>query len=349
MYPKAYDPSYALGACILAIVFVAAFALIFPLICPPVVLLIFLTLIAHRFLVGYVFGRTDSSQTGGLLQLWVLRRFATLLALQPLLLGLLLLSRELWILGGIMGGVALLIICGVEGYASWRLRKPSRRSLSAVARHSLHTYENSARPRRAVASASEEKSTTSNTSDRPRRRNAHTSISSVLDMMNITLAVMPSPARNRGPVPLRKVFNRWQNISDSDTILQRLSTWTILQQQRELHGHIPTLPRDSHLSHLWTPRKKWLISSTHLRSPPPHPPSGCLMTLPVLLAQKPTTSSTTTISRSPSTCVPWLTQSKLYERIARSNGLTRINYMELCKTYPLERRLGLVLLSQSYT
>src|SRR5258708_26622700 len=132
MYPKAYDPSYALGACILAIVFVAAFALVFPLIGPPAVLLIFLTLIAHRFLVGYVFGRTDSSQTGGLLQLWVLRRFATLLALQPLLVGLLLLSRELWVLGGIMIAVAFLIICLVEGYASWRLRKPGRRSLSAV-------------------------------------------------------------------------------------------------------------------------------------------------------------------------------------------------------------------------
>ena len=204
MYPKVYDPSYALGACILAIVFVAAFALIFPLIGLPVVLLIFLTLIAHRFLVGYVFGRTDSSQTGGLLQLWVLRRFATLLALQPLLLGLLLLSRKLWVLGGIMIGVAILIICAVEGYASWRLRKPGRRALSAVTRHSLRAYENSARPRLAMAPSSEEKSTVTNTSDRPRRRNAHTSISSVLDMMNITLAVMPSPARNRGPVPLRK-------------------------------------------------------------------------------------------------------------------------------------------------
>ena len=104
-----------------------------------------------------------------------------------------------------MGGVALLIVCVVEGYASWRLRKPGRRSLSAVTRHSLRAYENSARPRRAIGPASE-KSTTSNTSDRPRRRNAHTSISSVLDMMNITLAVMPSPARNRGPVPLRKLF-----------------------------------------------------------------------------------------------------------------------------------------------
>jgi hypothetical protein len=195
-------------------------------------------LIAHRFLVGNAFGRTDSSQTGGLLQLWVLRRFATLLALQPLLLCLLLLSRELWILGGIMGGVALLVVCvvegyavegyavegyAVEGYAIWRLRKPGRRSLGAVTRHSLRAYENSARPRRVVASASEERSTTS-TSDCPRRRNAHTGISSVLDMMNITLAVMPSPARNRGPMPLRKLYTYSQGGSDSDTTQQPLST-----------------------------------------------------------------------------------------------------------------------------
>jgi hypothetical protein len=46
MYPKAYDPSYAIGACILAIVFVAAFALIFRLICPPVVLLISLPIVS---------------------------------------------------------------------------------------------------------------------------------------------------------------------------------------------------------------------------------------------------------------------------------------------------------------
>jgi len=105
-----------------------------------------------------------------------------------------------------MGGVALLIICVVEGYASWRLRKPGRRSLGAVTAHSLRAYEDSARPRRTVAQTSD-KSTITNTSDRPRRRNAHTSISSVLDMMNITLAVMPSPARNRGPVPLRKRYN----------------------------------------------------------------------------------------------------------------------------------------------
>ena len=241
-----------------------------------------------------------------------------------------------------MGGVALLIVCVVEGYASWRLRKPGRRSLSGVTRHSLRAYENSARPRRGPLPASEEKSTITNTSDRPRRRNAHTSISSILDMMNITLAVMPSPARNRGPVPLRKLCNLYQNGTDSDTTQQPLSTWMISMQQRGLLGHIPTHHRDSHLSHLGTPPRNWLVSSTRLRSPLPLPPSGCPTTLLVLLVQKPTTCSTITTSRSLSTCVPWRTQSKLHERIARNNGQLG-SAIRNCNTYPLERRLELLL------
>src|SRR6266702_2922195 len=36
--------------------------------------------LAHRFLVGYVYGRTRS-QTGGLLQIWLLKRFTSLIAL----------------------------------------------------------------------------------------------------------------------------------------------------------------------------------------------------------------------------------------------------------------------------
>jgi hypothetical protein len=131
-----------------------------------------------------------------------------------------------------------------------------------------------------------------------------------------------------------------QGGSNSDTTQQPLSTWTISLQQRELLGHILTLPQDSHLSHLWTPPRNWLASSTRLRSPLPLPPSGCPMILLVLLARKPTTSSTTTTSRSLSMCVQWRTQSNLHERIARGNGLTCISYMEICKTYPLERRLG---------
>ena len=90
----------------------STFSLVFPLVAPAAALLLLLTLIgaclmsglllqwrrpnfvilaaAHRFLVGYVYGRTRS-QTGGLLQMWLIQRFGTLLAFQPLVLGLILL------------------------------------------------------------------------------------------------------------------------------------------------------------------------------------------------------------------------------------------------------------------
>lgn len=45
VYPRTYNPSFAIGACVLAIVFASTFALIFPLIAPAVVLLLFLALI----------------------------------------------------------------------------------------------------------------------------------------------------------------------------------------------------------------------------------------------------------------------------------------------------------------
>lgn len=203
MYPKLYNPAYAMGCCILGIVFVVAFALLFPLIGPAVLLLVFLTLIAHRFLIGYVYGRTDSGQTGGLLQLWVIQRFATLLSLQPLLLGLILLAREKWILGGIMVGIAVVIVVLVEWYCTRKLREPGVDSLSPVTRDALAAYSKSARPPISSGTPSDPGAGSISERKGKSRRQDNASISSVLDMMSITLAVMPSSARTRPPVPLR--------------------------------------------------------------------------------------------------------------------------------------------------
>ncbi|CAG7846308.1 SubName: Full=Uncharacterized protein {ECO:0000313/EMBL:CCA69647.1} [Serendipita indica DSM 11827] len=146
VYPQMYNPVYAMGCCILGIVFVAAFAVLFPLIAPAVLLLVLLTLVAHRYLVGYVYGRTDSGQTGGLLQLWVIRRFATLLALQPILLGLILMAHRKWILGGIMVGIAVVIVILVEWYCYKKLKKPGLDTLSPITRDAVDAYIQSARP-----------------------------------------------------------------------------------------------------------------------------------------------------------------------------------------------------------
>ncbi|KAJ3557112.1 hypothetical protein NM688_g1642 [Phlebia brevispora] len=117
VYPGTYNPSYATAACTVAMMLASAFSLIFPLVAPAAVLAVLLTLIeaAHRFLIGYVYGRTQS-QTGGLLWIWLMKRLGTILAFQPLLLGLILLTRRLWIEGGVLCGAASFVFVFVEFY-----------------------------------------------------------------------------------------------------------------------------------------------------------------------------------------------------------------------------------------
>lgn len=214
VYPRTYDPSFAIGACILAIVFASTFALIFPLIAPAVVILLLLTLIgmsilivadkqllthfrlAHRFLVGYVYARTHS-QTGGLLQLWLLRRFGTLLSFQPILLGLIFLSRHFWIEGGVLIGTGVFVILFVEIYTSAKMRQPGRKSLSPITRNSLERFQTGADRR-----GGSETDTVSGSSVPGTRTRG--SMASVLEMMSLTLAVMPTSSNYKGPVPLRE-------------------------------------------------------------------------------------------------------------------------------------------------
>lgn len=208
-----------MSCCILAIIFASGFALILPLVAPTVALLLLLTLIgrtplilnlcslltlcigktAHRFLVGYVYGRTKSP-TGGLLQLFMLRRFALLLVLQPLVLGLILLSRRLWPEAGALLGTSLAVGLFVELFCNFKTRQPGVRSLGPITRNSLETFKASARPARR-RNVDEESVSLVSSDKNPRPRG---SMASVLEMMSITLAVIPSPSQMRGPVPLRE-------------------------------------------------------------------------------------------------------------------------------------------------
>ncbi|RPD82440.1 hypothetical protein L226DRAFT_528605 [Lentinus tigrinus ALCF2SS1-7] len=197
VYPRTYDPSYAISCCIVAVIFASAFALIFPLLAPAVLILLLLTLIAHRFLIGYVYGRTHS-QTGGLLQIWLLRRLGTILAFQPLVLGLIFLTRRLWVEGGILCGAAVFVVAVVEGFCNWRTKPPGRSSLSPIAQDCLATFERSTKPARPRDLDEESTSLVSSA----RNTRARGSFASVLEMMSLTLAVTPSPSENRGPVPL---------------------------------------------------------------------------------------------------------------------------------------------------
>ena len=157
-----------------------------------------IVLLAHRFLVGYVYARTHS-QTGGLLQIWLLRRFGTVLSFQPILLGLIFLTRQFWIEGGVLIGTGWFVIVFVELYTSWKTRLPGRKFLSPITRNSLETFANAAR--RYV----ENDSGTINDSTPPGTR-TRGSMASVLEMMSTTLAVTPSSFNFTGVVPLRMSF-----------------------------------------------------------------------------------------------------------------------------------------------
>jgi hypothetical protein len=213
-----YNPLFAMAACILAITFASTFSVIFPLIGPAVVLLVFLTLVgtssnntfsfhfvasltwssAHRFCIGYVYGRTRS-QTGGLLQIWLLKRFASLVAIQPTLLGLIFFSRRLWPEGIVLVGAGGITIVFVEVFTRLKERRLGRGMLSQVSQHAVETFRRSARPERLVMM--EEESTSLVSSGRAARTRG--SYASVLEMMSTTLAVVPSRYQQLGPVPLR--------------------------------------------------------------------------------------------------------------------------------------------------
>ncbi|KAF9535881.1 hypothetical protein CPB83DRAFT_40825 [Crepidotus variabilis] len=244
VYPRTYNPSFAIGACILAIVFASTFALIFPLIAPAVVILLLLTLIAHRFLVGYVYARTHS-QTGGLLQLWLLRRFATLLSFQPILLGLIFLSRRFWIEGAILIGAGVFVIAFVEMYTNAKTRLPSRHSLSPITQNSLERFHSSAD--RYLNTGSE---TSSSSVFGPRIRG---SMASVLEMMSITLAVMPTSSTYKGPVPLST-----ENLDDL-TATERAA-----RTHPDAPPHLPPLPFADHAEEM-----SGILYAPELIAPPP--------------------------------------------------------------------------------
>ncbi|KAF9011061.1 hypothetical protein BDQ17DRAFT_1345391 [Cyathus striatus] len=246
VYPRSYDPSFAISACVLAIVFASTFSLIFPLIAPAVVVLIFLTLIAHRFLIGYVYGRTHS-QTGGLLQLWLVKRFGTLLSFQPILLGLIFLSRHFWIEGGVLIGTGVFVILFVECYAAHKLRHPGRNSLSPITLNSLDQFAGTAER------YLEDDAGTSNDSSARGTRNRRGSMASVLEMMSLTLAVMPPSSQYRGPVPLQT-----ENLDDL-TATERAA-----RTHPDAPPHLPALSFADHAEEM-----AGILYAPELIAPPP--------------------------------------------------------------------------------
>lgn len=194
--------------------------------------------------------------------MWILKRFGIILAFQPLVLGLILLSRDFWVEGGILCGAALFVVLFIESYCTWKTRLPGRRSLSPITRDSLNTFSRAARP--TTPRDIDEESTSLVSSGRHTR--ARGSFASVLEMMSLTLAVMPSSNRTRGAVPLGKEPPSFLQHFVQYLILlartQRPKRLTTSPLQSEQRGHIRMHPHTCRLFRSQTTRKRCLASCT---------------------------------------------------------------------------------------
>ncbi|TFK77484.1 hypothetical protein BDN72DRAFT_46203 [Pluteus cervinus] len=245
LYPRVYNPALAIGPCVLAIVFASTFSLIFPLIGLPVTVLLLLTLIAHRYLVGYVYVRTHS-QTGGLVYIWLLKRLGSLLSLQPILLGLIFLSRHLWIEGGILIGSGVLVILFVESFVALRSRRRSRSSLASDTRTSLQVFAKRSKD----YNPGYDDDDTLSSGQETRIRG---SMASVLEMMSLTLAVMPSSTQLRGPLPLQ-----------TETLDDLTATERAARTHPDAPPHLPPLPFADHAEEM-----AGILYAPELIAPPP--------------------------------------------------------------------------------
>ncbi|KAF9519867.1 hypothetical protein BS47DRAFT_1357887 [Hydnum rufescens UP504] len=231
LYPRTYNPSFGMGASILGLFFAAAFSMLFPLIGPPLVLLLFLTLMVHRYLVGYSPFRSLAAPLAH-------SAVCTLVTLQPFLLGLILLAHRLWALGSLLLCVAVFGLVAVELYAETQTREPDVDSLSLRAWESLDKFVSQVMTGEAdlvpypVQFVAEQQGTRS-------------SMASMLEMIAASLAVGPSASLQSKPVPFPK-----ETINDLVSTARAAAAFATLDSPPRLN---PTDPEDDVADFLYPP------------------------------------------------------------------------------------------------
>jgi hypothetical protein len=171
----------------------------------------------------------------------------------------------LWIEGGILAGVGVAVIVFVESYTNWKTKLPGKKSLSAITQDSLDTFASTARPfsRRNV----DEESTSLVSSARGARTRG--SMASVLEMMSLTLAVMPSPSPSRGPVPLREcsycdLGKSTIKFAETETLDDLTATERAARTHPDAPPHLPPLPFTDHAEEM-----AGILYAPELIAPPP--------------------------------------------------------------------------------
>ena len=93
---------------LVAVLYAYTLLFIFPLLAIPVLVLLYLSFMAMRYMVDRVYINRHGTLHIAQVMLWTLRRFGWILGLQSLLFGLVLLSRDEWAIGGVAIGCSAL-------------------------------------------------------------------------------------------------------------------------------------------------------------------------------------------------------------------------------------------------
>ncbi|WVQ68925.1 uncharacterized protein L199_007134 [Kwoniella botswanensis] len=181
-----YSPAIGMAPCLLAVFYASTLLFIFPLLAIPILVLLYLSFIANRYMIEHVFVDSSAGYTGTVLALWSVRRFGRVLGFQPLLYGLILLSRNEWAIGGVSIGVAVITVLLSEGLTVLRFKEKMRKDLNGNTRKALDELSSSMQ----------------DTKKDDGNRNGRNSRQSDLSLLNRVTALLPGFGRLPDHFPL---------------------------------------------------------------------------------------------------------------------------------------------------
>jgi hypothetical protein len=207
----------AFSASILALFYGLMFIVIFPLLALPILILLLLSFMAIRYLATNVWCEVAGGPTSAASAMGIIRTLAWGLCLQPVLFGLVLLSRREWAIGGTSLGLGAVIVMLCEGFmASKRPRRKTTprsadmlRDLRSAMQHRPPTSSGSTVPSSNLDSNA--------TPPAPRSRRV-SNVSTILEMINSLL-----PSVSRLPVrPLPLASERIDDLSSTERAARAL-------------------------------------------------------------------------------------------------------------------------------
>lgn len=190
--PPAFIPSLALAPVLIAVFYATSLLMLFPLLAIPLLIMLYLAFIVIHHQVQYVHAPSTGYEAATL-ALWTTRRLGWTLCLQPLIYGLILLSRNEWEIGGASIGVSVLTLVLSELLTIGRHPSPSRKSLKSTTRRILGNISR-AMTRSSTDIRSRPNSTASSQLLRPRQ--------STSSMLRRLTALLPGLSRLPDDCPL---------------------------------------------------------------------------------------------------------------------------------------------------